>query len=677
MKIMIVAGGFAISLLGGQRLAASEARDTAVVASSVSSSARTVGAEHASASVPPEALARATRKLDTAVGIVARFDEAARQQGLSPSWRYGMIANLMKADEANFAAVAYAPDLDRARLAAQDLATMPQREPVDRTPSRAAAPAATGMGSSSFGSVSKNLVYVPISPCRILDTRAGTILTAHTAHDFYFDAGNVGSAPCSVSSSNSSGAFPAALAINATVVAATFPGPSAFLAIYPQGSAKSSSFLNYTSGQTIANAGLITINQASGLFTVFNQESTHLVVDVFGIFTAPGGGTSATGVYATALGQGTIASGDNSTALGYFTIAAGSDSTAMGHLSSTPGGAPFSTAMGYAAQTGAPAAMSLGNHTQANGDSSVALGYYTVASAARATAMGDATLASQNGATAMGVGTQATAGASTAMGSGSIASGAYSTAMGATTKAQGAASVATGQQTVASGDYSTAMGYSNTASGYVSTAIGYSNTASGNSSFAAGQYTDAAGVASVALGNHVSAVGDNAFVFNGKPDTPLDAGYLPGLFIVSVPYLVRFIQAGQYCSLSSSSGGWDCSSDRNLKTAVEPIDVRGVLAKVVAMPVSSWEWKDHASQGVRHLGPMAQDFKAAFELGGDDKSIGSTDAQGVALAAIKGLYEELKDRDARLEAQDRKIEALRQQLERQLRAGPSSALPSQ
>lgn len=40
---------------------------------------------------------------------------------------------------------------------------------------------------------------------------------------------------------------------------------------------------------------------------------------------------------------------------------------------------------------------------------------------------------------------------------------------------------------------------------------------------------------------------------------------------------------------------------------------------------------------VRHLGPTAQDFRAAFGLGIDDVSIGTVDADGVALAAAKAL----------------------------------------
>jgi hypothetical protein len=41
-----------------------------------------------------------------------------------------------------------------------------------------------------------------------------------------------------------------------------------------------------------------------------------------------------------------------------------------------------------------------------------------------------------------------------------------------------------------------------------------------------------------------------------------------------------------------------------------------------------------------HIGPTAQDFYAAFKLGDSNKTINTADAQGVALAAIQGLYEE-------------------------------------
>jgi trimeric autotransporter adhesin len=40
---------------------------------------------------------------------------------------------------------------------------------------------------------------------------------------------------------------------------------------------------------------------------------------------------------------------------------------------------------------------------------------------------------------------------------------------------------------------------------------------------------------------------------------------------------------------------------------------------------------------------MAQDFAAAFGVGSDDRSIGTLDSSGVALAAIQALYEEVQE----------------------------------
>jgi uncharacterized coiled-coil DUF342 family protein len=56
---------------------------------------------------------------------------------------------------------------------------------------------------------------------------------------------------------------------------------------------------------------------------------------------------------------------------------------------------------------------------------------------------------------------------------------------------------------------------------------------------------------------------------------------------------------------------------------------------------------------------MAQDFRAAFGLGTDDKSIAMVDADGVARASIKGLVEELKERDEAMIKRDKTIEELR------------------
>jgi len=61
-----------------------------------------------------------------------------------------------------------------------------------------------------------------------------------------------------------------------------------------------------------------------------------------------------------------------------------------------------------------------------------------------------------------------------------------------------------------------------------------------------------------------------------------------------------------------------------------------VLARLMRVPVSTWSYTGQDAS-IRHMGPMAQDFYAAFGLGEDNKHISTVDADGVALAAIQGL----------------------------------------
>jgi hypothetical protein len=102
-----------------------------------------------------------------------------------------------------------------------------------------------------------------------------------------------------------------------------------------------------------------------------------------------------------------------------------------------------------------------------------------------------------------------------------------------------------------------------------------------------------------------------------------------------------------------------CVSDRSLKRDVEPVDDKAVLASVARMPVSTWSYKSE-DPSVRHLGPMAQDFHAAFGLGDTDRAYDPIDAHGVAFAAIKGLYEQLQEQSARLEQLERENDSLRE-----------------
>jgi hypothetical protein len=120
-----------------------------------------------------------------------------------------------------------------------------------------------------------------------------------------------------------------------------------------------------------------------------------------------------------------------------------------------------------------------------------------------------------------------------------------------------------------------------------------------------------------------------------------------------------------------ASGTITGSSDRNVKENFTPVNPRDVLEKVSALPITQWNYK--ADSGVRHLGPMAQDFYSAFAVGMDDKHISMVDADGVAMAAIQGLNqkfeEELKRRDAENAELKRRLEKLEQLMNHKLNGG--------
>ena len=69
-----------------------------------------------------------------------------------------------------------------------------------------------------------------------------------------------------------------------------------------------------------------------------------------------------------------------------------------------------------------------------------------------------------------------------------------------------------------------------------------------------------------------------------------------------------------------------------------------MLGKLAVLPVREWSYTTQ-DVGIRHVGPTAQDFRAAFGLGESDVRIGSVDADGIALAAVKAL--EARTRDLR------------------------------
>jgi hypothetical protein len=117
------------------------------------------------------------------------------------------------------------------------------------------------------------------------------------------------------------------------------------------------------------------------------------------------------------------------------------------------------------------------------------------------------------------------------------------------------------------------------------------------------------------------------------------------------------ITSGVY--VSNGGGAWVAYSDRNGKENLQSVNQREVLDKVVALPLTTWNYKTQDGS-IRHLGPMAQDFKAAFGLGESPTGINTVDADGVALAAIQGLNQVVLEKDAEIQTLKARLDRLEQ-----------------
>ncbi|MEO0085140.1 MAG: tail fiber domain-containing protein [candidate division WOR-3 bacterium] len=330
----------------------------------------------------------------------------------------------------------------------------------------------------------------------------------------------------------------------------------------------------------------------------------------------------------------TVAGGyDNSATAIYATVGGGYNNTASGVYSAVGGGA-YNVASGGAAMVGC-------------GGYNTASGYYsTVGGGYNNTAFGSyATVAGGDSNQVFGL--YATVGG----GRDNTASGSYAAIGG------GYSNVASGDtSTVAGGSYNGATGFhaaigggcSNVASGYYSTVPGgYGNSARSATSFAAGKFAKARDYgsfvwsdAAVSLAESVYTTGSNQFRVRARGGTWFfsNAGMTTGV------------------TLAGGSNSWASVCDSANKEDFKPVDRRALLEKLASLRVRDYKMRDQ-NDGTRHIGPVAQDFHAAFGFGETNTAINMADMDGVTLAAIQALYEQVK-------AQQAEIDALKAELRR-------------
>jgi hypothetical protein len=274
-----------------------------------------------------------------------------------------------------------------------------------------------------------------------------------------------------------------------------------------------------------------------------------------------------------------------------------------------------------------------------------------------------------------------------AIGDGALAESLHSFALGGESKARDTGAVAIGYGSDASGlhavsignynrtegDYGTALGRSNHVRGNSSAVgLGWYNQAIGDGSITIGADNYSGGIRGIAIGTQNKVEGEYSVAMGTKLYIPPAAAGAMGLGdlefsnnpvdITNIGFsnqLVARFRNGYYFITSANAPGgsisnrtgvqigpggnsWSAISDSRRKENFIPVDGESILQKIAAMPLSTWNYKAQDPATMRHYGPMAQDFFAAFgkdQLGliGCDTLINQQDFLGINLSAIQAL----------------------------------------
>lgn len=267
-------------LLGASVIAA--ALSTVSFAQSATTLANTVDASAGSgvvASQTQKSAARAAEidaRLAAARELVATFSSDATRAGLSNGWQVDLMQAVLSLPAASIRELKGAETLRDAQKTARQV--------------RSALSAATrGVGAEqakSLGDSALDLVFTPVTPCRVLDTRASVKIQAGVTLGVDMDGGNAGNA-AGCTHAGVGGPEVQGYAINVTV---TETGSNGFLQVQPAGATPGSSWLNWTAtNTTVANQGIVRNLQNSGSeFSIrSNVTDTHVLVDWFGYFGPP------------------------------------------------------------------------------------------------------------------------------------------------------------------------------------------------------------------------------------------------------------------------------------------------------------------------------------------------------------------------------------------------------
>ena len=133
----------------------------------------------------------------------------------------------------------------------------------------------------------------------------------------------------------------------------------------------------------------------------------------------------------------------------------------------------------------------------------------------------------------------------------------------------------------------------------------------------------------------ITSNGSNTWTFDNSPSTNQFSISKVGTGVSE--FIVSANGDGRFVGKSYATEHVNTSS-RLYKADFRDVQESQVLDRLALLPISSWRYKNQ-QESDRHIGPMAEDFQAAFSLG-DGKTISTVDANGIALTAIKALIRE-------------------------------------
>jgi hypothetical protein len=202
-------------------------------------------------------------------------------------WAMDMVPVFGRVSLGSLAAAAQAPSFD-----AMNTALLRDGRGVSASGNQLAAINAGALQrpTKALGDVASDLVFVPVTPCRIIDTRVvgGPIPADGTRNfditevtDFSFQGGAANN--CNI---GAAGSFAAAV-INFTVVTPSIAG---FVTAYPFGATRPlAATVNYVAGDIRGNLAVVRLDQGDDAeeLSVYSFAQTHLVADIVGYYIEP------------------------------------------------------------------------------------------------------------------------------------------------------------------------------------------------------------------------------------------------------------------------------------------------------------------------------------------------------------------------------------------------------